>query len=541
MGPSSTPASVVRFPALRRFALAGCLLGSSLLTAGCAPVSGVQAGPNGSDPGAAAATYELKRPSFTDLAPTNVALGDEVRVFGADFIDPEHGELSLYMMGTFTDAAGNQTRVDGLTVPLTYLGPGQAKFEFGPEILFAPTGRELGSFSGNFQVISRLTGQALNAEAGDQEISDAHKLQMQAKPSIIEQMRAVDGNCDPVTKATTAQSNLAIGVKAVGMTAATDVAPIKFTYTFTSPGLTAAYVENKLYNAWPYTGSGAPTPAADTQTGTFSFSFDVTSGTSAVVDPQHQEQVVTVSPPVTVSQAAANQTVVKLARLAAGKYDQPGNTSFTLIVRAEHSNGTTISRTIVFPVWNQIELPKFNGTSVLKEIYSAEITDVGCVSGGNRPLNYQYSEGSSESKSRTVNMSWNTNYSKSFGLQEGVSVGANLGLGEFLSVNTNVSLNANNSWTWSQTFGVDVSETISTETHKNGSYTTDIIPTQFAVSYKQPTRYERKVPVIFHSACGASGPIGDAVLTDWKWNFSVNSGPTCEPPPATTLPPAQKF
>jgi hypothetical protein len=537
--PSSSRSLIGRAPALGSIFLAGCLLAGSLSSTGCAPVSTSNQPPGGpTTPDGEPVTYELKKPTLTTISPNDVALGDEVRVFGQDFIDPPHGELKLHLRGTFTASNGTQTRVDNLAVPLTYLGPGQAKFTFGPNVIFSPTGNELGAFEGNFQVVSYLTSAAYNAEPGDMEISDAQHLAMSAQPSIlIDQFRSVDEACDPVTTATIAETNMAIGVRALGMSPATSANPITWRFSFTSPGLTASYVENKVYGTWPYTGSGSPTPAAPTGNGNFSFSFKTTSGINAVVDPEHHEQIVNVSPPVTVSQAAQNQTTVKLARLATGEHNQLGSTTFTVVVQATKPDGTTIARTINFPVWSRIEMPPFTGQEQLRERFAPQMTDTGCVSGGNLPLEYQYSEGTSESKMRTVNMSWNQMYTKAFNLSEGVQLGFGLPVVGGVGVN----LNANNMWQWSQTFGVDNSVTTSTETHRNDTGSVTIYPGQFAVSWKQTERLERRVPVIYHSACGVTGPIGEAVLTDYRWNLSINRGPTCDPPPASNLPPAATF
>jgi len=59
------------------------------------------------------------------------------------------------------------------------------------------------------------------------------------------------------------------------------------------------------------------------------------------------------------------------------------------------------------------------------------------------------------------------------------------------------------------------------------------------MSYRQVWEFERTVELTYHSVCGASGVIGEAVLTDWEWGFDVAQGPECPPP--TNLPPAESF
>ena len=45
--------------------------------------------------------------------------------------------------------------------------------------------------------------------------------------------------------------------------------------------------------------------------------------------------------------------------------------------------------------------------------------------------------------------------------------------------------------------------------------------------------------VIYHNACGASGVVGEAQLTNWNFAFDIAQGG--EGPPPTNLPPAEVF
>jgi hypothetical protein len=59
------------------------------------------------------------------------------------------------------------------------------------------------------------------------------------------------------------------------------------------------------------------------------------------------------------------------------------------------------------------------------------------------------------------------------------------------------------------------------------------------MSYRQLERLERRVDVIYHNACGQSGAVGEAELTNWNFAFDVAQGKTCPPP--SNLPPAEVF
>src|SRR5688572_15732592 len=103
-------------------------LASALFLLACAPASTPPVDPtdpsqNGGEP----VTYELKRPVLNSIAPTEVALGDEVKVFGRDFIDDRHGNLLLHYVGSFKRLDGSEARAEG-DFRLIYVSPGQAKF-----------------------------------------------------------------------------------------------------------------------------------------------------------------------------------------------------------------------------------------------------------------------------------------------------------------------------------------------------------------------------------------------------------------------------
>jgi hypothetical protein len=492
-----------------------------LLAAGCAPVqSGMDPmDPNDPNHPGDPVTYELKRPTLTNVAPTAVALGDIVSVFGKDFIDPDHGTLSMHLVGSFRkDDDQSTTRWEG-DVPLTYVSPGKATFEFGPGVFFSPSGMDLGAFTGNFQAVNTLTHLAINAEVGDTEISEVAQVTMNAMPSLyVEQIRSVDQNCDLITTGTTAGSNMAIGMRALGMPKGTVANPIKFSVTFKAPNMNVAFVNNQPYTAWPP--SISPSAMIPAQDGDYTISYEVSNDNAMTLDPLHYETVVNVNPPVVVNQGSTN--TVKLARFAAGTLDDKTNSStLNLILQATTADGTQVlSRTFNFKNYQPLELQAWNGKEVDKQVYDPEMTDIGCVSGGLTGQQYSYSEGSSESRSRSISMNWNN--------MAQVGLDANVWI-----------LRASASST--TTFGVDVNQSVSTETHKNFTSTINVLPQYVGVSYRQAVRSERYAPAVIHTTCGVSQDVGTATLTNWRWNFDINQGPECPPPPSAQMPPAEMF
>ncbi len=481
--------------------LAGVLSLGAL--AGCAPVQSGPTSPDDPSSPTAPVTFELARPVLIGVAPTAVALGDEVKVFGKDFIDPDHGVLALHMKGSFRSDAGQETRWEG-DVPLTYASPGQATFEFGPSILFAPTGLDLGTFSGNFQVVSKLTSQAVNAEPGDMEISEPQALQLVAKPSLlIEQLRSVDQPCQLVTTGTNPGVNIAIGVRALGFGKGTPGAPITFSFTFRTPEVAAAFAENKTFSSWPLTNT--PSAMLQATDGTYTLSYNVDNDDAATLDPAHYEQVVTVDPPISVNQTTTS--LVKLARLAAGALQPMGANKATMnfVVRASRPDGTELVRTVHFDNYEPLELRAWNGLEKDKEVYP--LTQTNCSSGGLTGQQYSYSEGTSDSRSRSLTMNWN--------IMNSAQLDANVWILRASATST-------------QTFGVDVNQSVTTESHTNFTTTINVLPGWVGASFRQPVRAERKAPAVLHNSCGVTTAVGDMVLTNWRWNYDINQAQSCE-------------
>ena len=184
-----------------------------------------------------------------------------------------------------------------------------------------------------------------------------------------------------------------------------------------------------------------------------------------------------------------------------------------------------------FLVFNQIEIQPFDGVEVEKLIYPAQMTDTGCFSDGALGGSYTFTEGKSEQRNRTINMSWNINQAVSLGVQTGIALGFGVpGVGS----QWNASVNGSDQW--SQTFGVDVSKSVSSDTNSSVSGTIpNVLPNYSAASFVQLTTWERSVPVRYHGACGQSGIIATATLVNPKFNHGINQGPTCPPPPPPSI------
>jgi hypothetical protein len=480
-------------------------------------------------PGPGGAPYDLKTPSIVAVSPGQVQVGDVVRVLGHDFVDSSHGNVRAHFSGTYSDEVGNQDNFDA-DIPLTYANPGRAEFVFGPSVMFSRAGDKIGTFRGQVVVINRLTAQGTG---GPEKASMPFDVRIDVMPSLlIPRFHSADASCQGVSDATTADNNLTLEARAIGMGEATQDDPITFTVHILSPAITAQYARSDFYGMWPV----MPEALGTSPDGVSSFSIAITGGTTLLVDPRNQSMVVNVDPPSAISQRTYDQ--VRLYRLFTGELMGNGPSVATLIIDAVRDSATA-RRQLVLQVYSDGEIQPYDGNNRVAERYAAQLVS-GCFSGGDIGRDLQYTEGQSESRQRSVSYRWDINTGVSLGLTLGTTL--RLSAGAIVNFALDGSAQASANASWSQTFGVDVSESVSSEHHTGENISAHILPGFYGACWRQTERVEKKVGIIFHSPCGPSAEVGKAVLTDWNWGFDIAHGPQSDGcPPPTTLPPAQMF
>jgi hypothetical protein len=467
--------------------------------------------------------FTFETPQLIALSPGQITVGSTVQLIGRSFIDPDHGTLRVHLSGIFTDDTGAPNHYED-DVPVTFRNRGLADFEFGPSVLFSPSGDRIGTFHGSAAVVSQL------ASTGDERSSDPVDVSVQVLPSIlIEAMHSVDGQCGGVSKSTIENQNLAIAVKAIGLGDDDPSDPVTFRFHVRSPGVQAAYVKDVSYAYWPLNLiSALDAPAhASSPDGDSYFEITPMGARVAVVDPQSQQRVVAVSPPVTIGQETFTQ--VKLAQFATGKLGGPGYADADLFVEVSRGNGDQTIRHLALRVYQQQETRPYDGNTKLVERFQPEQVSA-CYPGGDIGRDISYTETQAETRSRSVAFHWDYNVGGSLGLNIGSPTGP-----AFSWVTLSPSFDAN----WAHTFGVSADESVSSEQSVQRGITAHILPTFFGVCYRQTEQIERTVDLVFHTPCGQSGTVGQGVLTDWNWGFDIASGAACPPP--TDLPPAAYF
>ena len=486
-------------------------------------------------------TWTAVAPQHERLAPSQAAVGDELQFFGHDFIPADCGTLSVELDGTYVATDGGRTAFrHTFTLEVSNASVAELAFE---ELYFSPVAGELGTFVGTAVLTNELTVPTETHAAGSQLTSAPANVSLEVLPSIdVIEFRATDsddGNCANVTAATQAGAALALNLRTIGFGEATPENPIRFRIGFVSPQIQAQFVKKDVYPRWPPIPTlpvigvieGADDLVADAATGQNTMTIAIENGSGVTLDPTRQATEMQVNPPVQVG--AEQHADVYLARLVAGPAEEgnPGPVRARIQVEAE-GNGFIARRTLEMDIWAPWEIMPYNQNQRLVEIYEPEVPSGACgscVSGGFNGREVTYTEGESISRDRRVSLRWDMSVAESLGL--------NLAIRPSFPAQYGADLNANSTWT--SAFGVDVSTGVTTESHRGGSYQAFVLPTFYALCYRQLSRYEREVDVVYHNACGSSGVVGSAVMTDWGWGFDVAQGETC--PPSTTLPPAQLF
>lgn len=446
-------------------------------------------------------------PVLVELAPDAVALGERVTVLGSGF--PVRESLALAVRGVFTDERGEEHAHEG-AFALEVESAGVASFVL-ERIPFSALQDRVGHFRGEAWLVT---------EPGEPPATP-RPVSLRILPSIvIERLRPVDSSCPAVVPGTNPGRDLELTLRAIGVPAARQW---RFTVAFASPELAVRYLRDDLARdaPWPPVGPG---DLAEAPPGQHRLSFSLAGEPVLAIDPTKKRQSVGIEPPLRFGQQTHD--TVLLERFATGPVAGPGGGQLTLVVSARPSTGEELRRIVRLEVEHALTTGDYDGNATLVARYPAQQVSA-CFAGGDIGRDLMYSEGQSETRSRSLDLRWDAQLAESLGLSVGVTAG---------TIGNNLNAGVNTSTSWSRTFAVSAAETSSQEAHRSLNLSAHLLPGYFGVCYRQTEKYERVVDVFHSSACGLRGLVGQAVLTDWSWGFDIATGPAC--PPATNLPPA---
>ena len=456
---------------------------------------------------------EFNTPTVDTVSPGAMALGDTIQVFGSNFLANEYGTTKLHLVGTYTDDTGARHPYDG-KIALDVKNISVASFVF-EDLLFSPARDHIGTFEGKATIISELGEEYRSDDIVSVLSSDELAVNLKVEPSLhIMQMRSVsEDGCAAVTAGTIGNQELAFSMRAVGMANATAEQPIRFRVSFPSPTMKVVYLKDQAYGVWPTNiGSLNQSVVMEATDGSNRFDVEITEGNSLDLDPTWRKDKVKVSPPIQMGDETVSE--VLLGRFSTGATDGR-STVAGIQVEAIHPDGTVITRQMAYDVKEEWEVQSYDQNMRLME-RSDPIPVSGCFSGGDVGRDLTYTEGSSVTQSRSLSFRWDQNVANTLGITAGV--------GGLLPV----QISANASTTFSETFGMDVNESVSSESHIGINFSARIIPGFFGTCYRQVDRIEREVNVTYNNACGRTGVIGQTILTDWNFGFDIATGPSCD-------------
>ena len=446
----------------------------------------------------------LPQPALRMLAPTALRAGDVVTVFGKGFADKAVGVTRLSFEGTFQTSSGKTNQVK-LEVTPRFVNQGLMEWDFGPNIPFT-TEEEIGTFRG----IVKATNVGLDNEV--KPAPQALGVEIQVLPSVfIRQMRPLHVGCPVGIQATTDETPFLFEVKAIGLKAGSQGAPLRFVYTFLKEHFQfAGYLANQAgvdpESLFP--AQGPVSVVDDVFDGTIStlgtgvprniyvFKGGVTSGAQSLVtgaDNLFGLTQLTTAPVPTVH-----------GNYAADRYQAAMN------ILAMDNTGQEARRTINIDVYAPVEVD-YDGKATPVRSYDPVLV-TGCIPGGDIGRDVTYSEMTSETRTR------------SFAYSGSISGGFDIKVAR---------LNAE--------FGFEVNSQVSSASSKDLKITGQILPKQFAVFYRQTIQLERKARLRGHGPCGNTQDLGEVVVTDWIWSPDLAKNMKCPPMPVSNLPPGQVF
>ncbi len=262
-------------------------------------------------------------------------------------------------------------------------------------------------------------------------------------------------------------------------------------------------------------------------------------------------------------------------------------------IEGRAKDGKSYQNAFAFTVHRPLEV-FYNGNVEVAEVL-APVPVSGCIPGGISGRSVEYSESTSESRSRGYNVNWNQGWvsahsveqgsSQTVGLSEsngvgfstsdgrsfnwslGAEVSGTFGLDALVSLGVSTSIESggaveqNQSQNTSRETGVNSSstttetESISTENSSSRgagiawevsssqqigrSFSGDVIAGTYGVFYRQALRLVRRAAVVAYNQCGQAQVVAELDFTDWTWSPDLAIGSSCPPLPASNLPAAQ--
>jgi hypothetical protein len=433
------------------------------------------------------------------VAPSAIRAGEEITIFGQGFADSAAGETRLVFEGVYQASSGKTSEVRLEVVP-TYRNQGVLAWTFGPNIPFA-TEQDTGSFRG------LLYAKNVGRTGEVKDTPQALGLEMEVLPSIIvRQMRPVSAACPAGITETIDDSQFLFELETVGLKAGSEIAPLRFVYTFMK--------ENFLFSGYLANEMGVDPKSLFPEKGPVSVIDDVTDGMVSTLGagaPRNVYVYKGLDAASVASLATSTDNLFGMTHLSTAPLPATGNYADAVMnILAIDSSGQQASRSIRLRVWTPVEV-SYDGSSRAAQSFDP-VPVSGCIPGGDIGRDVTYSESTADTRTRTFR------------------VVSRIG-GE---VNVLVArLTAQ--------FGFDVEASVSSTEQKSLAISGKILPREFGVFYRQTLQLECQAQLTSHGPCGGTQSLGEVVATNWTWSPDLAKGMACPPLPPSNLAQGQTF
>lgn len=445
----------------------------------------------------------LPQPMLRMVAPTAVRVGELVSIFGQGFADKEVGQTRLTFEGIFQTTSGRVNQVNLEVVP-DYENQGVVNWTFGPNIPFTSE-EETGTFRGI------VKAKNVGYDGEEKHAPQALGAEIQVLPSIlIRQMRPLGAGCPVGITASTAETKFYFEFKAIGLKSGSDLAPLRFVYTFLKEHFQfKGYLSDQL---------GMDPESLFPEEGPVSIVDDVHNGDISKLGSGVPKNVYVFKGNIsgTGNMALGSDKLFGLTDLMTAPVpDVVGNYSADYFdammnVVAVDSAGQEAKRSVPLRIWSPIEV-RYDGNSVPVRSYDP-VPVSGCIPGGKIGRDVTYTEMTAETRTRSFKFI--------------AKVGGGFDIKVF-------RLNAE--------FGIEVNSEVTSAKSKDLKITGKILPGEFAAFYRQTIQLERTGNLVGHGPCGSTQDLGEVVVTDWIWSPDLAKNRKCPPLPPSNLPPGQDF
>lgn len=438
---------------------------------------------------APATSWSNRAPALRMATPGTLVVGETLDALGKDFIDPARGRVLLRFRGSYRTTTGASQQVS-FSTEAQALNSGRLAWRLWPDIVFDSRGDQPGTFTGTVTAINR------EPDGTGMESTELPLTLVIGASIIPRKVQPELSTCKPLTSTTLERTSMELAVEAVGLGEGHQSAPLSFSWWLPAAQWSVSFEHQ----------GKAVSPAG----GTVQIIDAVRSGalseiTTSTTRTYHLEAGGVQYP---------NARIIHL-RTAQVPADRVRQTAY-IVVEAQNHQGHKTRLMIHLELRRKADLIYLGKTKIKQRYTAMRVT--GCIPGGDQGRDVVYAEDKSETRARSLSVSYN-------GMQPG-----------FPGLPSNPFMLGIN---FSTGFGKDVNAEVSSSSYPGLTASGRVPANHYGCFYRQTVRVVHVGQIRVTSLCGSSHVPGEVQLTDWRFVGDLGSGPHCPPP--TNLPAAKRY